>query len=713
MSMRRRQAPRASRHPLRILLGALCLFPNLSNAADSDPRIEKPKPDQVEEIQVLGRPAERSLADSLRMAERSPGGVSVIDNDAIRFGPNLTFKQVLEQAPGVYIQSRYGGGETRLSIRGSGISQTFNSRGVRLMRDGLTLNEADGNLRPQLLEPLNISHMEVLRGANAMEYGVSTLGGAVAMTSLTGRNENANFARLEFGSDRYWRPQLSYGTTLGDELDVFASFSGIYTDGFRDHSEEKSSRAYANLGIQHNPGLTSRLHFDFQDNQLQLPGSLTREQVAQDPTQARSIQKRLDNSRDFEMYRGAYSFEAELNATSRLRGGLSYQGLDMFHPIFTNIVDSWQNDIALTLRYEHDPGESADPSHWNRRLLLGTNIAWGNNSSQRYRNEMESVGSSEPVRGEKNRERSREAVTTEYWIENRLALHRDVELVLTGMLTYATRNSSETLFPANTTTVLDEDYLGFSPRIGVVWSPWENTQLFSNLSRSYEAPTNGQFTNTASGNALDAQTATTLEAGARGSVPNMTSLEWEAAIYYAFVEDELLTVENPPNSGEFRTGNADDTRHFGIEFGLTGSVPINLLGDDTLILRFVYNYTDFEFHDDPAWGDNAIPGIPPHFGNAEILYALGDLYVGPVVEFASSWYANYQNDLQADAYAILGMKVGYDVTENVRLLFEAKNLTNDFYASNTSITDQSASAEPAVFNPGRVRSYFGGIEATW
>ena len=63
---------------------------------------------------------------------------------------------------------------------------------------------------------------------------------------------------------------------------------------------------------------------------------------------------------------------------------------------------------------------------------------------------------------------------------------------------------------------------------------------------------------------------------------------------------ELLTIENPPNSGEFRSGNADDTRHFGVEFGLTGSVALNLLGDDELTLRFVYNYTDFEFRGDPG-----------------------------------------------------------------------------------------------------------------
>lgn len=698
--------PKSGRRLAAVAATFLYLLPNLALADHES---------EVEEIVIVARQSGASLTESIATVERTPGAATVIDFDTLRSDATITFKDVLMNSPGVYAQSRYGGGETRISIRGSGISQTYNSRGVRLLRDGLPLNEADGNLRPQLLEPLTMSHVEILRGANAMEYGVSTLGGAVSMSSLTGSGPHSRIARLEFGQDNYFRPQLVYGGLIGDRADYLVSYSGIYTDGFRENSREASSRAYANIGVDHGSRVSSRFHLYFQDNNLELPGSLSKQQVKDDPTQANSFFASRHNQRNFKMYRGAYQFGWEIDDTRTLKAGLSYQGLEMYHPIASNIMESWQNDVVLTLRFEHEDPHPEGSERWYRRFLAGANIAWGNNDGDRHRNTA-SYSNPGHHKGVKNRERDLEAFTSEFWLEDRFALGEQWEVVVSGMLSYAIRDSEQTTFDDPNPPVdfdIDEDYLGLSPRLGVVWRPREDTQIFSNVSRSYEPPTNGQFSDTSTGRPLKAQKATTLEVGARGSLEDLPQIQWEAAFYYSFVEDEILRAEEPPNSGDFFTGNSNDTRHMGVELGIVGVVPLHVLtADDELSLRVIYNYNDYEFDGDDSWGNNRLPGIPEHYGNAELLYRIDGVYFGPTVEFASGWYVDYANSLEADAFGILGVKAGIHLEGGWHAFFEAKNLQKKNYASNSGITEV-ANENTRVFNPGRTRSFFAGFEYRW
>ncbi|WP_290652203.1 Plug domain-containing protein [Aquisalimonas sp.] len=139
--------------------------------------------------------------------ERVPGGVSLVDLDTVREGRTANLEDAFGTTPGVYARSRFGQDETRLSIRGSGPTQTFNNRGIRLLRDGLPVTEADGNTRNQLMDPLTVDHIAVYRGANAMGYGAATLGGAINMVSPTGYGSDPLTLRAETGSFGYQRLQ--------------------------------------------------------------------------------------------------------------------------------------------------------------------------------------------------------------------------------------------------------------------------------------------------------------------------------------------------------------------------------------------------------------------------------------------------------------------------------------------------------------------------
>ncbi len=59
-------------------------------------------------------------------------------------------------------------------------------RGLTLLQDGLPLKKTDGTIDPAYADPFNTQYLEIYRGADALQYGAATLGGAINLVSPTG-----------------------------------------------------------------------------------------------------------------------------------------------------------------------------------------------------------------------------------------------------------------------------------------------------------------------------------------------------------------------------------------------------------------------------------------------------------------------------------------------------------------------------------------------
>ena len=132
---------------------------------------------------------------------------------------------------------------------------------------------------------------------------------------------------------------------------------------------------------------------------------------------------------------------------------------------------------------------------------------------------------------------------------------------------------------------------------------------------------------------LRAQRATTYEIGTRGQTQDYN---WDFAVYRAQIDDELQCVTITP--GTCDVVNADSTVHQGVELGVGAAVARSLFvggrHPDELWFRGAYTYNDFFFDDDAVWGNNDLPGAPPHYIRAELLYKHpSGVYAGPNVEW--------------------------------------------------------------------------------
>ncbi|MGH8500874.1 MAG: TonB-dependent receptor family protein [Gammaproteobacteria bacterium] len=647
---------------------------------------------------LTSRPIDEAEAE----LKRVPGGTTLIDAEIIRTRPTGNLEQVLAFAPGVYAQNRFGGDANRLSIRGSGISQDFAIRGVRLLRNGLPITEADGDFHSQLVESLTARYIEVYRGANALQYGASTLGGAINFVTHTGYTAAPLTTRVEAGSHGYLRPQLASGKVIDGHWDYYASLSGSYGDGFRDHAETDSTRFYGNLGYRHGEEAETRLHASVEHSDQQIPGALTKAQLESDPTQASGFFESFNSQNNFNRYRADLQHTLLIGDKDRLDLGAFYETQDIFHPLPFFVRDEDQRNYGLSLR--HDLlGHVLSAGN---RFIWGGLLALGDVEA----NDFEPLGGGN--RGPLRSTEDSDVLTSELFAENQLRITDRLRLSLGAQLGYSER---ETDFAFTGSATLDnrieETYFGVSPKLGLVWQAADRAQLFGNVSRSFEPPILAQFNDTTAG-VLDAQTATTVELGTRGGTAR---LGWDAAVYHAWLDDEILVVELPPlPSGEFATSNADETTHAGVELGLESLLPLaeSLAGD--MRLRATYTYNRFRFDGDPAFGDNQIPGIPRHFGRLEALYEhASGFYIGPHVQAASDYFVDYANTLEADSFVIVGARAGYEHADRWSVFIEGQNLSDRAYISNTSTVADAGGEDAELFNPATERSVLAGLELNW
>jgi iron complex outermembrane recepter protein len=654
-----------------------------------------------------------SLEEARTQLERTPGGVTLVRGEDIRLGRASTLRDALDFTPGVFVQSRFGAEEARISIRGSGLQRTFHGRGLKLLQDGVPLNLADGSFDMQAVEPLATRYVEVWRGANALRYGGTTLGGAVNFVSPSGRDARPFEGRAEAGSFGYVRAQVSSGFAAG-AVDGFASFSHFAQEGFREHARQEARRFVSNVGYRIGERVENRLWFTAVGTDSQLPGSLTLSNALNRPRLGNFAG---DQKRDFSLFRVSDRLAWIGDASeAQVSGFWSHKDLD--HPIF-QVIDQNSNDLGIEGRFTRR-GE------WLGRentLTAGVLPVYGWVEDNRFVN---GAFAGRPRRGARTGEATQRSMNLDGYIEDSWQVSRRWTPVLGVSVNYA-RREFEDRFLRDGDQTDTQEYLGFNPKLGAVFAWMPGAQLFANVSRSFEPPSFGELTAPATPGAtnglvrLDAQTGTTLEVGTRG---RRGRFSWDVAWYRAWLDNELLSLQvgdfNPPVT---QTVNAGRTLHHGIELGATARLLEGVLSEateagrrDDLLVQLTYLWSDFRFEGDPRHGDNRLPGIPRHHVRAELRYEHGSgLYVGPNVEWAPEAYpvdlANTRATY-APGFAILGVRAGYRTRHGLSVFVDARNLTDEAYVATTGVLNR-ATPGSAAFNPGDGRAFYGGVELRW
>ena len=689
---------------------------------------DAPSVTTLPEVTVVGdRSPSLTVPDAAEARQQlglTPGGVDFIDASDYETGRASNIRDALDFQPGVFVQSRFGNDEARISIRGSGIQRTFHGRGLLVLQDGAPVNMADGMFDMQSLEPLSAQYIEVWRGADALQYGASTLGGAVNFVSHTGHDADPVQTRFEAGSYGYLRGQASSGLVEG-KADYYASVTDDHTDGYRDLSAQNAERVMANVGYRFTDDVESRVFFSYANSRMQLPGSLTKAQAIQDPTLANPANAAIVQSRNYDLWRLSDITTVKVDPDAVLTVDSFWWRKDLDHPIQPYLRQLTNTGGAFT-QYRN----TNDLLGQKNLLTAGFNPMWTATSERDYLN----AGNAEGLPVAK---RDTFATNLALYAEDQHYLLPQLALVAGMQASYVDLNSSR-YFPNDRNG--DNDYYGVSPKLGLRYEFTPKIQAYANVSRSFEPPgftdldTGSDFVATPPGalppggsaptvlpasagelKPLRAQTATTAEVGTRGEWDRFS---WDLGYYYSWVDNELLSTTAPDGVTNLGTVNATPTIHQGVEAGFDARLLGNLLTAeadagkaDQLVLRTVYDWNDFRFASSPSYRDNRLPGIPQHYFREELMYEHPcGFYIGPNVEWASKTAVDMNNTAFAPSYAVLGAKIGYKSKKGFSVFLEGRNLADKNYIVSTGVTNSTVTASTAQYIPGEAISFTGGIE---
>ena len=303
---------------------------------------------------------------------------------------------MLRYVPGMWAESSCGSEELFFSSRGSNLDATdYDKNGIKLLQDGLPVTTADGNNHNRVVDPLSARYASVARGANALTYGASTLGGAIDFISPTARNSAPLSVFLDAGGHGSLNGRATAGAA-GERVDGLLTVEGRQWDGYRDHSDQERWGLYGNAGWQTSSGDPAPVR-DVRPQRSAPAGRAHARRGGERsrPGERGRARRQLRQGRED----GARGGQGELGPGRRrvVLAGLSYEGQSLYHPIvnqifvdfdgpgpnapvevFSLLVDTDHRDLGAMVRYDRRLGR--------HDLLAGVNYGNGSVEGGNYRN---------------------------------------------------------------------------------------------------------------------------------------------------------------------------------------------------------------------------------------------------------------------------------------------------------------------------------------
>lgn len=706
----------------------------------------------MQAVKVEGQKIE-NVEDVKKELARRPGSNILIEEKQIVESRELNLNDVLQFAPGVRFQSRFGADEGQFQIRGTSLRNNFHHRGINILINGIFFGDADGFSDFESIDLMAYERIEVYKGANALRYGANTIGGAINFVPRTGYSASTVQVRAMGGSFGLYMGQVSSGKVstpfkvgnMNATSDYYVSVSGNHQDGYQDNSQQTRQRINANIGLQLGEHQEVRAYFLQANVDERIPGSLTNAQLFQNPKQAGGqtpgagpatgnfFACNLNNQacnygRFYNLQRIGVAYRNEFAANQFLEVIPYFQNQYIDHPIFQTIRQDNSN-VGGEIRYNNSNQLFGRPN----TLVIGQQVRYGNQHQTRFVNISGNIGAMT----------QNAYMRTTYfgtYAEDALDATEQLTLVFGGRWDYSgrqanvqnftfvgapTQTASSTL--SNTQQPLAH-FDAINPKLGFVYRTTPSSQVYFNASRAYEAPLNLELLSSVNANGtsntgflnLDAQRAWQFELGYRGTSPDKR-YTWDVTAYDLEMQKELL-ASNINNQGTYQ--NANGTRHTGVEAGGAMVLTKGLFArgggskDDSLQTRLAYTWSRFKFTDDVRGGTNfsqliakdgnTVPGAPEHNLNMELRYDHpSGLWIAPNFEWSlSGFYTDNLNTVKNPSYFVLHLKSGWNVTKNLTFYAEGRNLTDKTYAGAVVVNDQFN----RFANPGQGVSGFAGVE---
>ncbi len=622
----------------------------------------------------------------------TPGSASLVSENQW-FGRGVRDSDIFALNPSVSAETNSIGSESRITMRGSGSQSDRGNRGITILQDGVKATGVEGTFSTLLNDPLTLHFVEVYPGANGFAQGSNQLGGALNYVLRNGLNSPGSSLQADYGSFDTIRASIQHGGSEGN-LDYFGSFSHSQSNGYRDLQEWDKDYFLANVAYKWSDSASTRFYFNALDATAEIPGNLTKSQFQTDPTQ-RQLGFDDDSKRETSFYRFAQK-------TTWLVGEDEYMLYSYYHRFDndafvqinapTPIIDSSNLDLdemGIGLR---------NKNQWN---AFGVDQVTRGFISYDY-------GSYDfkSQQGPFLTDQSDKSENFQIYMENESRIAEKHHAFVGLGWIYSRRDSDDKLILPTENDYKDNQDGGIW-RVGYLYDLTSDSQVFANISQSFEAPSFPSLNN--STEVLDPQKALTYELGSRFQ---HKWLKGSLTGYLSEVKDEFISYELIPNTGIYRFSN-EDTTHQGIEAYLGADLndAFSLKTSYMLDTEVSYQLNDFTFDEGENSG-NQLPGISPHVYAAKIRLTepQGKWNTSVSVRYLPEGLeADNTNTLNSDGFAVWQWAAEWTYNDHLSFYGGIDNLFDKNYANQVAINPIS----PAYINPGEGRSYYLGARILW
>ncbi len=663
---------------------------------------------QTEELVITGSRYMKKIIDI-------PYSVFRVDTKELNFGRKISAKDVLADVPGLFLQSRFGNHDIRISLRGYGTRSSSGIRGVRILHDGIPETETDGETVIDAIDFSSLGGVEVVKGNMSFLYPNSP-GGVINFISDFSFNES--FFTLTNQAGKFNFRQNGFKTGIKtDYYRFFLSYSYRNIKGYRQHSQEYQHLLNSLLQAY----LGSRTSLDILINYVngfnRLPGSLTEEEFNTDPFKALDLAVSQDYKRITAKGQGGLRLKTfwgknennELEIT--LFGGLK----DLEKTDDVNYTISTRYSLGSYLRYTN---KTYLGTHYNE-FTIGIDASNQNGPVTEFNN----------INGKKdltiqNQYQNVSNNVGFYFQDQFSIIPEKIDVYFAGR--YDITKYSKTALQFNGMIDTSRQFQAFTPKLAVNFKLLPNLAIYTSYSIGFDVPVLSELENITKVGplltpALEPAKSNNFEFGIKGNFLNfesefMRKIFFEVTLFNYRISDDIIpyTINN---ATYFRTANK--TNRFGIELGLM-TEPF-----DRVELTINYVFTNFKYLDYTAnvitpsgtvfynFSDNLMPSFPQHIFNMILNY---EWYISKDLngllqfdcDYLTKMFVDDANSKSTNSYFYANPLAGINYTYkniNVLLYFGINNIFDKRYVGYININDYFG----RYYNVGEPRNIYGGL----
>ncbi len=228
---------------------------------------EKVKSLQTEKIEVISTTPLQGFGLS---RELIPANIQTVKGEEMQNQNNLSIADFLGSGmQGVNVNEVQNNPyQPNVNFRGFTASPLLGTpQGLSVFVDGVRVNEPFGDVVNWDLIPLNaISGMNLVPGSNPV-FGLNTLGGALSVTTKSGRTDPGGAVELLGGSWGRVNGSAEFGGVAQNGVDYFVSGNAFHEQGWRDASPSDVRQAFGKIGWQ-GEKTDANLSLTIADNEL-------------------------------------------------------------------------------------------------------------------------------------------------------------------------------------------------------------------------------------------------------------------------------------------------------------------------------------------------------------------------------------------------------------------------------------------------------------